>query len=100
MLKLGICSFEFSHHVVLIVVTIVAEYPGISALGKQVAKPDGVQTVSGSMAQTAAHWFSIFTRINQHSRRKARRNAPVHDYCGSQNRAFEALVQMAANLAW
>ena len=41
MLKLGICGFEFSHHVVLIVVTIVAEYTGIYALGEQVAKPDG-----------------------------------------------------------
>ena len=37
MLKFGICGFEFSHHVVVIVVTIVAEYPGISELGKQVA---------------------------------------------------------------
>jgi len=159
MLKLGICGFEFSHHVVVIVVTIVAEYPGISELGKQVAtnllgvprlesaepcateeertsrvafrlvEPLGRQalgckqplpffpmreagtrtirqgyavttTVSGSTAQTAAYWFSIFWRINQHSRRKARRNAPVHHYCELQNRAFEALVQMAANLAW
>jgi hypothetical protein len=35
-LKLGICGFEFPRHLVAIAVTIVAEYPDISELGKQV----------------------------------------------------------------
>jgi len=58
MLKLGICGFEFSHHVVVIVVTIVAEYPCISELGKQVAtnllgvpRLDGVNLPSRAQPQ-------------------------------------------------
>ena len=34
MLTLGICGFEFPHHVVVTVVTIVDEYPDISELRK------------------------------------------------------------------
>jgi hypothetical protein len=66
MLKLGICGFEFPHHVVVTVVTIVDEYHDISELSKPAGEnfsgvtdmnlPSSAQPLRNEPAQMLSRW--------------------------------------------